>query len=297
MDYGTFTPEAGYNARAAPAAKSARLAAAEAAGLAKREGAFDELMVTEGVGAYHINHFISYGSFMATQSAEVTKRANEFLRDFVDIFEPNTAAGVKRSKHRFQANATVEFFLGGDDFELLDFVGGLVHSDWVSMQKAPDGESFYGSTLRRRWITTGDLVLKVAEPEWLDLVRVNQHHFLAGRRSWRLGYDAVLKRPYVETAAFERSSLCEYYAAEKTGAFRKTIIQIWTSLLENARKEFTTINWIPPGSVPDQKVRTGYETLGNVDYRMDSFETAKEALDTPWFTKILPRHPGLLKGL
>jgi hypothetical protein len=131
----------------------------------------------------------------------------------------------------------------------------------------------------------------------LDFIRVNQHHFLAGRRSWRLGYDSGLKCPYVETAAFERSSLCEYSGAERIGLFRESIIEIWTSLLTNVRKDFTSIKWISPESLLDQSVRAGYETVDDVDYRTASFETAEEALDEQWFAKIFTRHPGLLKGL
>lgn len=263
-----------------------------------KEGTFEELLVTEGVGDYHINHFIGYGSYLALKSPEkIVRLLNQALYlGFVDVFEPNEAAAEK-GDYLFNGVDTIEFTVGGKRGDLFEKAGGLFHSDWVSMQMSADGESFYASTLKRRWMTTSEKVLLLAQNDAKDLIETNQHHFLAGRRSFKIGYDQDLKRLYIETAAFERSSLCEYNVLEKTGLLRDAIVAIWTNLIENFEK--TWGKWISPSLLPKphQAVRQGYSRKGNVDYRQGRHKKAAQALNTPWFAKVLARNPGLTKGV
>jgi hypothetical protein len=304
MDYGTFRqPSPGYSAPAKqpvvlPAAASEPLAYADG-----KEGQFFELRVTGGVGPFHVNHFVVYSGLLELSNPQpiVAPLLQSFYSSFISLFEPDNAAKADQGEYTYKGADTIEFELGGvGDWDVLPNLGGLLHSDWVSFQKSDDGESFYASTLRRGWLlfseklalaaTTGATRRALAEE-----IKVNQHHFLAGRRSFRFGYDPALRRLYVETAALERSSICEYRLLEKTGALRSTIIELWTTLLVNVQKRFH-IPFVAPSSLPPA-ARAGYQITGNVAYRTAEFASATEALTQPWFAKLLPRHPGLLKNV
>jgi hypothetical protein len=311
VDYNTYRSGGGYNVRPARAPAATAVPSVPAASdqglneISGKEGQFSELRVTGGVGPFHINHFIGYSGFiMLSKPAEVVAPlAARFYRDFVKLFEPNEAE-ADLSQYEFKGADTIEFSIGGKKFELLEHIGGFLHSDWVSLQQSDDRESFYASTLRRRWLLFKEQLalsgLKSLSTDLasnlIEFIRVNQHHFLAGRRSFRFGYDEKLHRCYVETAAFERSSICEYYLAEKTGLLREAVIELWTNLLANVQASFGGL-WVPPVLAVKAEEREGYQTRDNVDYRTASFPTAAEALSQPWFAKVLTRHPGLLKGL
>jgi hypothetical protein len=261
-----------------------------------KEGTFTELLVTDGVGDYHINHFIGYGSFLQQSKPEqlVAKKNQEFYRTFAELFSQNVAS-AETGDYSFKGHATIEFEIGGKFGNWLQKVGGFFHSDWVSMQMADDGESFYGSTLRRKWMFGLEEAAVFLSEDWRNPIEVNQHHFLAGRRSFKIGYSKELSRLYIETAAFERSSLCEYNIAEKSGLLRSAIVQIWTNLIKNV--EASSGSWISPLKLADQKVRQGYNLKGNVDYRVEQYKKPGEALEQQWFDKVIQRNPGLLKGL
>lgn len=298
MSYAAYSQiSRGYAPYAAPALMQDAAAMPVPAHVAAEgeEGTFEELFVTEGVGAYHINHFIGYGAYLPPKSSEkLVKLLNQALYlGFVKVFEPNVAT-VEKGDYEFHGADTIEFTVGGKRGSLIEKVGGLFHSDWVSMQMSADGESFYASTLKRRWMTLSEKALLLADKDAKDLIETNQHHFLAGRRSFKIGYDQDLKVLYIETAAFERSSVCEYNVLEKTGLLRDAIVAIWTNLIDNFEK--TWGKWISPSLLP-KAVRQGYSMKGNVDYRQEQHKKAAQALSASWFTKVLARNPGLTKSV
>jgi hypothetical protein len=303
MDYGTFRqPSTGY---AAPAKRPAVTpAASEPLAYADgKEGQFFELRVTGGVGPFHVNHFVVYSALLDLSNPKpvVGPLLQFFYSSFTSLFEPDNAAKADRREYTYNGAETIEFELGGTgEWDILPTLGGLLHSDWVSFQKSDDDESFYASTLRRGWTlfserlalgTSAGTTRRVLAEE----IKVNQHHFLAGRRSFRFGYDPALRRLYAETAALERSSLCEYRLLEKTGVLRSIVIELWTTLLVNVQQQFH-FKFVAPSSLP-AATRAGYQVSGNTAYRTGEFETAAEALADPWFAKLLPRHPGLVKNL
>jgi hypothetical protein len=307
MSYADYTGVArGYQPFAAPAPSVAR--APSVASYAEpapalvtadgKEGTFDELPVTDGVGDYHVNHFIGYGAYQPLKSPEklVAALNRMFYTRFVDLFSPNEATAAW-GKYFFHGDDTIEFEIGGEKGSFIEILGGLLHSDWVSMRMSADGESFYASTLRRKWLLLAEKLAVGLNEDVRGPIEINQHHFLAGRRSFKIGYSAELRRLYIETAAFERSSLCEYSMLEKTGVLRAVIVDLWTRLIENVENSFG--KWVSPDLLPkgDQGVRQGYLTKRNVDYRADRYEKAGQALNAPWFAQVLARHPGLVKGL
>lgn len=124
----------------------------------------------------------------------------------------------------------------------------------------------------------------------LAAIMVNQHHFLAGRRSWKVGYDDSLNMFYVETATFERSSHAVYEKAESSGLLREDIKQLWVHLVVNFAAEIGVkliTSYLPPG----------YEFVENVAYRADAKESGSASLNAPWFAQVLKRHPGLVRDL
>ena len=75
------------------------------------------------------------------------------------------------------------------------------------------------------------------------------HHFLAGRRYFSIGYDPVKKLYFVETAAFERSSVCEYSVIDSTGVLRENIVVLWENLILNFER-LTDVTLIDFSSKP-----------------------------------------------
>lgn len=278
---------------------------------AKKAKTFQELPVTGGVGPFHTNHFAAW-SRVAKYTPKLVAGLNQVLYDkFCDVFSvKNVASATLHADVKHQGSPTVEFRIGGNAGDALEKIGGLFHADWVVMRKHAGSGSFYGSTLKREWAEADELKLAAAvalpvpkprpgsempspvEIAW-RVVTVNQHHFLAGRRSWLVGYDAVHQRYFVETAALERSSLCEYASIEQFGVMRESIVKIWTHLLENFRTYAPGFQGVPfPTVLPE-----GYKARGAVAYRTGQHATAAQAVATSWFAPVLLRHPGLVEGL
>lgn len=310
MSYATYAnPQEGYHQYAQPKSTytKAEKPAVSSVATDGKEGTFTELLVTDGVGDYHINHFIGYGAYQQLKNPQerLAWLNKEFYRRFVEVFSPNEATAEK-GKYSFKGKDTIEFKIGndlwtlvkglasGDVGPLAKKLAGLAHSDWVSIEMSDDGVSFYASTLKRKWMWDIEKLALSKSEDWRNPIEVNQHHFLAGRRSFKIGYSEELTRLYVETVAFERSSLCEYNVVEKnTGVLRKEITNIWTNLIENVENSFG--KWISPSKLVNQKVRQGYQTEGNVDYRVGQYKNAAQGIKE--FDTILQRHPGLRKGL
>lgn len=296
-------PQSGYNTPAKRATAKGK------------EGTFVELPVTGGVGNFHINHFIGYSSqaLLTLQvKARLAELQQQFRDDFTEIFSVRNVAEANLRPYLHEGNDTIEFEIGGNDetskgMYYLRQVMGFNHSDWVSLQDDPGSRSFYARTLKRDWAT----FLEESAISALELVdkrtaiatevffEINRHHFLAGRRSFKVGYDEALQRCYIETAALERSSLDFYDMIERTGLLRPMIVQIWTSLIENFEKEHDgnpEFYWLSASGNPEN-VPDGYSVQGNVAYRTAQVRGMKEAVKAPWFKKVLSRHPGLVAGL
>lgn len=299
MSYAAYAePSKGYQPYAAPEpglVSDARPAAGRATAGGK-EGTFLELLATDGVGDYHVNHFVGYGAYLKSPGKLVATMNQKFYDQFIELFSPNKAT-ADRGDYLFHGDDTIEFGIGGKRGSFVEKLGGLLHSDWVSMQMSTDGESFYASTLKRNWLLPLEKAAVDLDEDMRGFIEVNQHHFLAGRRSFKIGYSEEMSRLYIETAALERSSLCEYNVIERTGALRAVIIDLWTHLIENVQKRHG--KWISPTELPKtyQGIRKGYQVKRKVDYRVDKSKNAGQALKASWFQQVVQRHPGLVKGL
>jgi hypothetical protein len=260
---------------------------------------FTELSaIFDGVGEYHTNHFVGYFKPPLGVKYKLTGLAQLFYDKFCSIFSANNIARADLGG-KFKGLDTVCFEIGGNLGDAFNKATGFVHYDWVSMQmEKSEGKSFYGTTLRREWMEPVEIKVlsstagMLAPTFTLYAIRVNQHHFLAGRRSWRVGHDDDLNVFYVETAAFERSSHDEYRVAEKTGRLREDVKKLWTHLVTNFAAEIDVKllnNYLP----------SGYEFVGDtaVAYKAEEHESGSAALNAPWFAKVLQKHSGLIKDI
>jgi len=307
-----------------------------------KKGDFTEKKVySDGVGNFHVNHFIAYFNYLSPTPNLITSANKVFFKDFPLFFSIKNIADAELSDYEHNGKKTIEFRTGGNMNPLFDFYinplfvlfpiaiplfplpilpipniskfSGIFHSDWVSIEMMDDSLSFYGSTLKRNWIEDKEKKLvttlaskgianKLIEEKnafkfAVDFIEVNQHHFLAGRRSWAVGYDKEVNKWYVETMAFERSSQCEYNVIEKTGVLREQIIRLWVLLLLNFEKhsnvkffEFTQQNF-------PYEYQQKYCYNNTVAFNSEENKNATTLLAVPWITKALKRHPGLIKGL
>lgn len=254
--------------------------------------------IKDGVGNYHMNHFVAYFEPTVDKFQPVTS-IKFFYQNFCKIFSLNNVATVAPERARkFKGLDVVKFTIGGNLGKVHLQLFGRAHDDWVAMQMAKDGKSFYGITLKREWFEAVDnweKVINAGSPKVGPavspmLMEANRRHFLAGRRSWRVDYDRGLGLYYVETAAFERSSHVLYQATEQTGLLRETIRELWTNQLENYPVTLCPIKAM-------NLVPTGYEAKGNVAYKTGEDASAQKALLTDWFSEVLKRHPGLVTDL
>lgn len=179
----------------------------------------------------------------------------------------------------FEGCDTIEFVIGGNVGTDVHKLIGALHPDWVFMEKfgVSDGgkqmQSFCGNTLKRLKLSPTDqsivLVTKHLEnilkqiiktdlkdspiseatltllyvvlhsKPFKNLIAANQKHFLAGTRSWMVGYDAALKCYFVETCTIERYSDVYYALVDVLGMLpfahdlRKDIELLWAHLLDS----------------------------------------------------------------
>lgn len=284
----------------------------------------DKTIYLDGVGNYHVNHFIGYfdrGPKADPKDPAILVKLNKlFYENFCDIFSKGNLAKATLEAYQHKGAKTVKFQIGGNYqpkwnswIENIKNSFGILHPDWVAFKPEENGLSFVGSTLKRNWAEKEEIQLfslfsyimgkvglideegafKFAK----NLVEVNQHHFLAGRRSWAVGYDYDQRRWYVETAAFERSSQCEYNVAEKSGMMRKAITDLWVNLITNfSEYSKMSLTDIPINS-KYYEVINNYEYRNKVLFKADEDKSAQNLLNKPWIAKAFARHPGLTAGL
>jgi hypothetical protein len=263
---------------------------------------YKEFKVTPagGVGPYHCNHFIGY--FKPVAKLDPIKSTKVLFDNFAAAFNPGNEAIAE--DFYFDGQRYVKFILAVP-------LGGH-HQDWVSLQLSDDGHSFFAKTQLNLYVDPKDLrekleyialvkqLTKLAE-EWYgpgpltklnykELLLTNQRHFLAGRRSWSIGYNSVLDLHYIETPAFERYSHPLFLGLEEVLGLRESIVNIWVTLIENFSVESQLKLEVPPN-----KPRGYTSTDSNVFYRQSQDTSAAALQKLPWVAEVLRRHPGLLK--
>lgn len=273
---------------------------------------FVELKPFNGSGNYHVNHFIGYFK-PPKEKFDYVKAIWSFYSNFDTIFSgrkgfPNEINVAKAlfSEKKFKGKKTVKFTAAGNTENVAIKFGGNFHDDWVSIEMDGRNESFFATTLKREWLEPFEKIVRGTEAvsliyntpiKYLIICAgerstyVNQHHFLAGRRSWRIGFDQKSNLCYIETISLERNSLIEYSVLEKTGFFREIINEIWINLIKNYAA-FSGVELIKNTLINYSDIKA------NVYYKSAESENISDFLigDTiaPWFSEVLQRHPGIL---
>jgi len=196
-------------------------------------------------------------------------------------------------------------------------------------------KSFYGDTLIRYWETefeksvdgaaklrTAWVLALSAGPigaiainllaDWAidELIAMNRRHFLAGTRSWRVGYDKVFNSFFVETMAVERFSdsfyeILDGYAFD----YHADVPRIWSNLINNYIKRSTykgrKLIAKPPADKTfwPQRGGGGYQPSMDINssirFKMASYKPNKAnkmtIADAPWAELVLKNHNGLSK--
>lgn len=238
----------------------------------------------DGIGDYHVNHFICY--FRNSKKIPTVTLLKDFYNSFPVVFSLNNEAEAIKGSYIFEGNSTIKFEIGGNLSSLLLKMAGTAHEDWVSMKFDNYNKTFFASTLKRLWQYPFE---KIFNSEYPNLVEVSQRHFLAGRRSWSIGYMIKEDLYYIDTAAFERTSHVFYNIADDT--FQTMINKIWINLLNN----YIVYNKFNKEYRYDGNLE-GYNNEIGVRYKIKSYQSPSKARSDSWFIDILKNHPGLFIG-
>jgi hypothetical protein len=271
---------------------------------------FTALAIDTGVGSIHLNRFRI--AFRPPAGIPARIRAQTLASDLIDHFPA----------HFRSEFATVEF--GGRSHEgkpTLKFhgyakVAGIdvaePHSDWVVRHWTDRNIGFTGQTLKREFFDAGEdgkaggggaaiLLVPVIGPA-IGLggalvsggaaVHFNRLHFLAGRRSWRIGegtvFDPELKDDVIilETAAVERFSSKAYSTADSLIGLQSKVPDIWIAFLNN----FVNKQGLP---IYAQTLKPGWKRKKWVNYLQRSFETFRELGGAPEYLDLHKLYPTL----
>jgi hypothetical protein len=179
--------------------------------------------------------------------------------------------------------------------QLRDWAIPDIHTDWVGIQPGSEtATGFTAQTLKRNFLDPSDHIIKSAalaallaaeaRTWWNPIVSwgerkleeivsayviwVNQHHFLAGRRSFRFlpakvlgGYPKDDERWVFETAAMERFSLLPYVASQLAMGKAEDIVRpVWVEMVQ----QFCNQNHLKV--IPDTGLSSHWSRRGNVSY-------------------------------
>jgi len=200
---------------------------------------------------------------------------------------------------------------------LRDWMIPDVHTDWVGVEPGTQtATGFTAQTLKRNFLDVSDGIIKAAAlaalaaaeaATWWNVplavaefaleeiasayvIWVNQHHFLAGRRSFRflegkeLGYEDG--RWVFETAAMERFSLLPYLASEMAmGRAEDVVRPVWVEMVQKFCKE----NGLRV--IGDTGRRGGWEQpQGPVSFLQQRFPAYHAMLDSPEGRSVTRQH-------
>jgi hypothetical protein len=175
-----------------------------------------------------------------------------------------------------------------------------IHTDWVGVQPGSQTETgFTAQTLKRNFHDSSDYIIKAAalalfieaaqlnwynplfireEYKWEEIasayaIWVNQHHFLAGRRSFRFlpaktlgGYPDGDERWVFETAAMERFSLLPYVASQLAMGKAEDIVRpVWLEMVQ----QFCKQNNLTP--IDDKGPSTSWSRSDKISYIQHRF--------------------------
>lgn len=260
-----------------------------------------------GIGELHFNHFIGY--FNSDEELDVIELTRKLYNRFDSIFSTINRAEAEKTGRLFNAKETIRFSLGGNLGGIKEKLGGLLHDDWVSVEMTNDSSSFYARTLKRNFFEISERLaiiagkaFKIIIPGPVDdviieksakgLVEINQHHFLAGRRSWKIGFENENNRYFIETVAIERYSQAIHELGEDFLELKKNIAEIWMNLILNTAQDLMVEIKFPQSNY-DKYIQNQYDFRNQVFIKMEDLTYSKNFSIPDWFKGLEEAHPGL----
>jgi hypothetical protein len=281
---------------------------------------FTALPVYSGVGDYHFNRFRVVFKKPAGLSAATL--AQDFATNFPGYLKSQFAT-VTWGERGFNRKQTLKFH---GVLPVLHMDIARPHNDWVVREWYDPSVGFTAQTLKREFfdiaediaVASAAVVFGEAGPAVAGAaVHYNRMHFLAGRRSWRVGDGKTFGVApadvetfgvgpanivstgieggdifVLETIAVERFSARPFQIAG--GALENKIPDIWVANLNNfiQKNGLTRLKWKPHKR--DRK--TGWEERQSIDFfrktdfkDLSSLKAHAEFLDAyPLFPTILP---------
>jgi hypothetical protein len=268
-------------------------------------GDFSELPVYEGVGDVHLNRFRIAFEPPASQSAAAL--AADLIDNFPTYLKSEFAT-VEFGDRSHEGNRTLRFH---GYARLLGLDIAAVHDDWVERAWMDRNIGFTAQTLKREFFSAGDDVGVTAQSAATFLIPVvgpfiggastllgatagvhyNRMHFLAGRRSWRIGEGSVFGVPgnviVFETVAVERFSASAYSTADAVIGLEEKIPDVWIALLNN----FVNKKGL---KVVPQKLKPRWINRSRVDYLTLSFEDFPRMVAEPEYLDVYKLYPTIL---
>jgi hypothetical protein len=275
---------------------------------------FTVLPVYDGVGPYHFNRYRVV--FQNRPGLSVANLAADFVRNFPQYLNSDYATVDWGGTRTFNSKPTLKFH------GFLKYFGGRIdiaqpHNDWVVQEWCNPSVGFTAQTLKREFFDLGEdgeasvgaavpggaigagvggavIGIVTAVGVAAGAVHYNRMHFLAGRRSWRVGDGTAFgvkgDVSVLETIAVERFSARFYQTGDHVLALEEKIPDIWIANLNNFIKKWG-LN--PIGQSLRANWKTKYRNIYyfvKIDFKdLDSLRAHPEFLDAyPLFRTILP---------
>ncbi len=267
---------------------------------------FTPLPIAGGVGEYHLNRFRVAFDASKLSAIMLPLAVNGFFRGFGKYLKSKAAKVDTATGKTHDDKPTFEFTgtatLGGSKSALADAaIPDFAHTDWVYVLDRSNN-SFTGQTLKRNFTTVLEdaalIAARIRGPATAAAVQaaivINQHHFLAGRRAWRLDHGSVFGYSgnvrVLETVAVERFSLTAYsQSGAVIGDIATLVRNVWLNLLKNYIRDegFSTVGTPPGGS--------GWTADGHYHSVQLSFADANTVAKSPHMSDLKTLYPHVAK--
>jgi hypothetical protein len=273
---------------------------------------FTALTIDTGVGDYHFNRFRI--AFQPPNGKSAAALAHDMTFSFPKYLNSSFAT-VQESDKEFDRKKALKF---KGIAELCGVELPNPHHDWVGRVWVDGNVGFTGQTLKREFSdagedleVVGDAITATFVPGFsnptlmpstaIQAIGLNRKHFLAGRRSWRIGEGKVFGVSgdvfVLETIAVERFSDGGYKVADLVIGLENRIPDVWIALLNN----FVDQNNL---TVVPQRIKGGWKNKNRVDFVQDSFDSLYDLWRDgefqtayPLYKTILPYTPEDVKRL
>ena len=276
-------------------------------------GNFTELLIGDGVGDIHFNRFrIAFkpptGISAATLAADLVNNFPRYLN--------SAYANVEVGDHDHEGKPTFHFH--GYAY-VLGYDLAKPHDDWVVREWVDRNIGFTAQTLKREFTTVDDVAVNAGMGVLTSTIvnslpfggialgllgpigsaalfgrpamQYNRMHFLAGRRSWRIGEGSLFGVPggvfVFETVAVERFSSAIYDTADAVLGLESKIPDVWIALLNN----FVNMKVL---TVVPQKLKPFWKNDDRVDYLTLSFDGLGALVAEPEFKDAYRLYPTIL---